>query len=213
MSDGCATMESLRLTDLQAEALCEIFNVGIGQAANALSEMIGDEVELAVPELKCLSIEQALKQLEIDAPLRLSAVRQRFNGIFSGDALLIFPHNDSLELVRNILGIELSLDQLSDLEEDALIEVGNVILNACFCSISDMLGCELIGDIPRHFQGPCREIMATDTMTEVSIVIELSMRFCIPGHNVKGMISFVMTLPELQNFLETVDDYLSPYNR
>ena len=58
-------------------------------------------------------------------------------GPFSGRALLIFPEAQSLELVRSIVGAEHSLEDVIDLEQEALAETGNIILNACLATIAN----------------------------------------------------------------------------
>lgn len=52
------------------------------------------------------------------------------NGAFSGRALLIFPETNNLELVRAVVERQLSLDDIVDLEDKALAETGNIILNS-----------------------------------------------------------------------------------
>ncbi len=54
--------------------------------------------------------------------------------------MLVFPEVHSLELVRSLLKENVPLDSLTDLEQEALMEVGNIILNACLGSISNALG-------------------------------------------------------------------------
>jgi hypothetical protein len=70
---------------------------------------------------------------------KLVAVQQSFEGPFSGRALLIFPEAQSLELVRSIVGEEHSLEDVIDLEQEALAETGNIILNACLATIANVL--------------------------------------------------------------------------
>jgi len=50
------------------------------------------------------------------------AIRQDFTGAFSGRALLIFPEASSLELVRVVVGRQLSLEDIVNLEDEALAE-------------------------------------------------------------------------------------------
>lgn len=40
------------LTDLQRDALLEIFNIGVGNAANSMSQLINEEIRLSVPKLQ-----------------------------------------------------------------------------------------------------------------------------------------------------------------
>ncbi|NRA85529.1 MAG: chemotaxis protein CheC, partial [Gammaproteobacteria bacterium] len=42
------------------DTLSELFNIGMGKAANSLSEMLSDEIILTVPQLECMSYEEAM---------------------------------------------------------------------------------------------------------------------------------------------------------
>ena len=59
-------------------------------------------------------------------------MQQSFEGPFSGRALLIFPEAQSLELVRSIVGEEHSLEDVIDLEQEALAETGQHYLERLF---------------------------------------------------------------------------------
>ena len=67
---------------------------------------------------------------------KLVAIRQDFSGAFSGRALLIFPEASSLELVRVVVGRQLSLEDIVNLEDEALAETGNIILNSWVATIA-----------------------------------------------------------------------------
>ena len=78
----------------------------------------------------------------------LVAVRQDFSGVFSGRALLIFPEASSLELVRVVVGRQLALEDIVDLEDEALAETGNIILNSWVATIANLLKKNLKMSLP-----------------------------------------------------------------
>ena len=75
-------------------------NMGMGAAAASLSEMIDDEVGLSVPFVEIMTKEQVVRHF---GESRISGVKETFSGVFWGEALLLFPELNSLELVRAIL--------------------------------------------------------------------------------------------------------------
>ena len=123
------TDEVDELTDIEQDALAEIANMGVSRAANSLRQMVGEEVLLSVPAVKIVTRQAASKLVERNDATKLVAVQQSFEGPFAGRALLIFPEAQSLELVRAIVGDEHSLEDVIDLEQEALAETGNIILN------------------------------------------------------------------------------------
>ncbi|MBF0285170.1 MAG: hypothetical protein HQL51_12030 [Magnetococcales bacterium] len=66
-------------------------------------------------------------------------MRQCFTGELEGAALLIFPSANSLQLVRELLHDDAPLETLPQLEQETLLDVGNIILNAFLASFTQML--------------------------------------------------------------------------
>ena len=93
----------IKLTELQKDALGELFNIGMGRASASLSEMVGEEVELSVPLVEILPYSEAIENISITVGQEVTAVRETFKGAFWGDALLLFPENQSLQLVKALL--------------------------------------------------------------------------------------------------------------
>ncbi len=83
----------------------------------------------------------------------LVAVHQVFEGEITGRALLIFPEERSLELVRAVVGSELSLEEIIELEQEALAETGNIILNSCLATIANSLESNLKISLPEVLRG------------------------------------------------------------
>src|SRR5207342_2997997 len=96
---------------------------------------------------------EAIELLGRQESNRLVAVHQVFEGDITGRALLIFPETNSLELVRAVTGGELSLEDIIELEQEALAETGNVILNGCLATIANMLQRSLKMSLPEVLRG------------------------------------------------------------
>src|SRR5690242_11444532 len=133
------TIDASALSETEQDALAEIANIGVSRAAASLRQMVGEQVMLAVPAVNIVSRQAASRLVERGNAPKLVAVQQSFEGPFSGRALLIFPEAHSLELVRSIVGDEHSLEDIIDLEHEALAETGNIILNGCLATIANVL--------------------------------------------------------------------------
>src|SRR6202012_4382364 len=119
---GAMTLGASELTEIEQDALAEIAHMGVSRAANSLRQMVGEQVLLSVPSVTIVTREAAAKLVERNNAKKLVAVQQSFEGPFAGRALLIFPEAQSLELVRSIVGDEHSLEDVIDLEQEALAE-------------------------------------------------------------------------------------------
>lgn len=143
----------LTWTTVEKDSIAELLNLGMGQAARALSELLQEEVLLSIPQIEIVSRANATEFLTKLAPRELVSVRQEFGGAFGGNAILLFSENDSLELVRALLADEILLEDLPDLEQEAVSEVGNIVLNACLSSLADALGQEIPTNLPKYHKG------------------------------------------------------------
>ena len=66
---------------------------------------------------------------------------------------MIFPEAQSLELVRAIVAGDHSLEDVIDLEQEALAETGNIILNACLATIANVLRRTMRMSLPSVLRG------------------------------------------------------------
>ena len=62
------------LDELHQDMLTELFNLGMGNAANALSEMVNEEVLLSIPEVLFMDKAELTKVLEKDSGGHISGV-------------------------------------------------------------------------------------------------------------------------------------------
>jgi chemotaxis protein CheC len=200
--------ENIQLTELQRDAITELLNIGMGQAANSLSEMVGEEVELSVPSLELLTRQSVAERLHRESPKRIVAVKQNFQGPFWGEALLLFPEEKSLALVRALIKQEVPLEVLIELEQDALTEVGNIILNACLSSLANILTADLMSELPKYLTGTAFEVLNADKARTQEVVMFLRMDFALHSQDIDGYVAFILEIPSIENFKEDVDKYL-----
>lgn len=190
--------------ELEHDAVTEILNIAIGQAADSLSRLIGDEVTLSVPFVDFLSPEQGAERLDMaTGRFECVAIRQQFRGSFSGDILLIFPEDKSLDLVRSMLSDAVPLDQLTELEQEALLEVGNIILNACLGSLANQLGIAIESSLPVYIRGRGAQILDSSHVT-TELVMFLQVDFSLARKGGRGYLAFVMDIASACNFSDAV---------
>ncbi len=187
------------LDEFFIDAVAEVINVGMGSAAASLSEMVNEEVKLSVPGVEFVTRSDAEDIIGNRTKSNLSGVKQHFDGAFSGDAILLFPEKQSLELIRAVVGDDVTLDDLTEMEQDAMKEIGNVILNACLCGMADMFGQQLRGEIPGYVKGTVKQIFTSENknMPEQDIVLLLKMDFAIEQKNIQGYVTFLMDMASI----------------
>jgi chemotaxis protein CheC len=203
------TAESVALAELERDALTEIVNIGVSRAASNLRKMIGGEVLLSVPSIEVVSQRRAARLISEREVSELIAVRQNFQGPFSGCALLIFPEANSLELVRAVTGGELSAQELVEMEHEALAETGNVILNSCLATMANMLKRSLTMTIPEVIRGSGATLFNVDeNASSEGLVLFLYIDFAVRKHDLRGYIAMIMDLPALTTLKELLGEFI-----
>jgi len=199
------------LDEFYVDAVAEVLNVGMGSAAASLSEMISDEVKLSVPAVEFVTRLVAANHISDKAKTDVSGVHQNFTGAFGGDAMLIFPEEQSLQLVRAVLQQDdMTLEDLTEMEQEAMTEIGNVILNSCLCSMADMFGKEMRGEIPEFVHGSVQQVFSDEgglAHTE-AIVLLLNMDFSVDKKNIQGYVTFLMDVAEVKQFKLSIQQFL-----
>ncbi len=198
----------IAISELQRDALGEIFNIGVGRAASSLSQIVNDEILITAPEVHLLSPTEATAMVVGEQSHKCSTVSQTFTGPFVARAVLVFPENNALEIIRLMIGEHLTLDELSEFEQEAMSEVGNIILNATFSAVADMVGIELQGSLPDHRFGDARALLMEDCKEE-SVILVIQANLMIRKQQIEGHIVFVLSVRSLHHLLEAVDRYLS----
>ena len=186
------------LTAFELDALTELVNIGVSRAAASLRELVGEQVLLSVPNVLLVSRSRAVEILAEREPSRLVAVHQVFEGDITGRALLIFPETKSLELVRAVTGGELPLEDIIELEQEALAETGNIILNGCLATIANMLQRSLRMSLPEILRGEGNDLFDLEPPPEAGdVVMFLYINFAVRERDIQGYIAMLMDMPSL----------------
>ena len=117
----------------QLDALAEIVNVGMGQAAAALAELLGAFLEISVPVSQ--SLEEYLQaQHRSSCAETALLVQQAFTGDLRGETIAVFDEKQMDEL-RSLLGA--SSHESSD--HELVLEMSNILIGAAMTSIGSQL--------------------------------------------------------------------------
>ncbi|WP_375410147.1 chemotaxis protein CheX [uncultured Methylobacterium sp.] len=203
------TPATVDLTELQRDAFTELVNIGVSKAAASLRKMIGVQVLLSVPAVEIVSRAQAARMIGEREASELVVVQQDFTGAFAGRALLIFPQENGRELVRAVAGEELSAEEVAELEDEALTETGNVILNGCLATMANLLQRTLTMSLPEVTRGDGPRIFRPigDDGTD-SLVLFLYINFAVRERDIRGYIAMLMDLPSLENLKVLIDEFV-----
>ena len=201
--------QTILLDDLERDALTELVNIGVSRAAANLRKMVGEQVLLSVPSVEVVTRDGATTLIQERESGELVAVRQDFEGVFSGRALLIFPQSNSMALVHAVTGGALSADDAIDMEDEALAETGNVVLNSCLATMANMLQRPLTMSLPEVIRGDGAMLFKlAPESADGGVVLFLYINFAINDRDIRGYIAMLMDLPSLQALKGLIADFI-----
>jgi chemotaxis protein CheC len=128
-------------SELQRSALLEIANIGSGNAATALSQLLGKPVEITYAEALLATLAEAADK--IGAAAAPSAVVDTPVADDGGKVLLLFPDGAGEQLCE-LFGTRLD----DEMGRSALREVGNILASSYLNAVVEMTGMELAPQPP-----------------------------------------------------------------
>ena len=137
-----------KLTELEKDAMREVGYIGAGHAATALSKLVGQRVDVSIPVAAAVPLTQLPEMLGGMEEL-VTGVYLPLTGDIEGSVLLVFPQRSALTLADLLMKREVgTATTLSEIDQSALKEVGNILSGNCLTALSQFLGMKLVEHIP-----------------------------------------------------------------
>ena len=136
------------LNDMQIDVLREVGNIGSGNAATALSSMVGKMIDIEVPKVAILDFNDAINA--VGGPEKVIAgILIRINGDIEGMIMFLFEEN-LIGLIEKTFFGEAPKDifSLSEAENSALNEMGNIMAGSYVNAIAQLAGMTIDIEVP-----------------------------------------------------------------
>ena len=140
--------EVLSLSPMQLDALREIGNIGAGNAATALSQIINRKIDMSVPRLNILPLSE-VPDVVGGADTMVAGVYLRVFGPAPSSILFLLPRDSAFSLVDMAMGRERgTTDILNAMDESALMEIGNILAGSFLNALSYFTKMTLLPSLP-----------------------------------------------------------------
>ena len=195
----------MQLTMSQTDAITELINIGYARAAGALSELTGHRIILEVPQVTVHPIERIGALLGEYLSGEVASVHQVFSGPVGGNALLLLDQEAATLLNRLLLnGNSYNLGDAA--AKEVLIEVGNIVLNACLGVFGNLLQVQVTFAVPRLHIESLDRVLASITVgkEELHYGLMVQTKFALRGSNVSGYLVIVLGVTSLDNLINAV---------
>ena len=141
-------IDEFNLTPNQLDAMREIGNVGAGNAATALSQVLNKKIDMNVPKVSLIPIED-VPDLVGGPDALIVAVFLRVYGKAPGNILFLMPKENAFFMVDDLMGRPHGTTQeLGEMEVSALKEVGNILTGSYLNSFFHFTNIAMIPSIP-----------------------------------------------------------------
>ncbi len=118
--------------DPKIEALQELSNIGVGHAATALSQLLNRRVDMSIPRVRFVKIEEVSEYLSTSPEDVVAGIYQETSEDENGqlNLLLIFDYNSVHQLLQALISgsVPRNLEELDDFAKSILLETGNILL-------------------------------------------------------------------------------------
>lgn len=136
------------LSTLQLDALKEVGNIGAGNAANALSLMLQKKVDISIPQVKIVPLEDVPDILGGPENIVIG-IFLRVEGAAPGSVMFLLPEKQALELIDMLMMRGKGATQhLGEMEQSALKEIGNILTASYLNALAHLTRLSLQPSIP-----------------------------------------------------------------
>ncbi|HCW53658.1 MAG TPA: CheY-P-specific phosphatase CheC [Clostridium sp.] len=136
-------MEYSELNGVQLDALKEVSNIGAGNAATALSMMLNKKVDMTVPAVNVIKLQDIL---ELDGEEEVAGTVVRVLGDIAGNILLVFEKDTSENIISRLVGSKEAPN--SEIGRSVLCEIANIISASYMNSIAQLTNLVIAPSVP-----------------------------------------------------------------
>lgn len=136
---------NIYLTETEKDALKEIGNIGIGNAATAISKLINKKVKISLTKIEL----EKTDNIELESN-DLVGTKMLITGDIGGVCTVIFDKKQADILVCDVIKGQKMTEQQNQTKE-VLNETANIIAGAYLSSLGDFLSKKMFPQIPQYF--------------------------------------------------------------
>jgi chemotaxis protein CheC len=187
------------LNEDQRDALQELMNISMGQAANALARLIDAQITLSIPKIVVVSASEFHAIFQSD---NYWFTRQSFLGLVKGEVLTLMAKAGT-ETMGGLLDYPVPLNETS--QDELLLELANILAGACLNVFSSQLDLNTKLSMPTIFSEQMRKAETYRWISTLLMEVEFQLEatafdsrvvICLEGQSVNVLIDKLNQLLE-----------------
>ena len=197
----------MQLTEQQHDALVELINIAFSRTAASLSELTDQRVLLDAPQVEVSPLADLNSRLAPQVPDNVATVHQPFAGPMDGDAFLVLSYSDAVILTKLLTDEPtIKTDRLDTSAREVLVEVGNILLNACLGMFGNLLQMHITFAVPRlHVEAlhALLDSVLTKQPQQYALIVFTSFR--LRDSEVSGYLVIVLGVASFEALLQAIE--------
>lgn len=192
-------MEYSEFSPFHLDAISEVVNIGAGNAATALSEMLGKPVEMGIPNVELASIYEVPERFG-HVEEHVAAIYTHGEGAFPCNLIFIQNEDAAQDLVDAVFMSRMNTDGREfplEMRDSALGELGNIVLSSFLNAVSRMIGSDAISvsvpGVAHDMLGAILEFVASifAQAGEMALLVNTTLQLEQGGTGLKGNLMMV----------------------
>jgi len=132
------------------DVLKEIGNIGAGNATTALASMLQCRIDMAVPEVKLIEVDELAESLGGKERV-MTAIFLEVEGDITGDIIFLLEQGSARFLVSKLMGMDMEGKEFTEMELSCVKEISNIIAGSYLNSLSTLTNLKIYPSVP-HLQ-------------------------------------------------------------
>ncbi len=130
------------------DVLKEIGNIGAGNATTALSSMLGEKVDMAVPKVRLMEFKDVGTTMGGEEQI-VAGIYLVVDGDIHGSIMFVQRKESAKTMISKLMGMPSEQpDEFSEMELSALKEIGNIITGAYLNSLATLTNLTIFPSVP-----------------------------------------------------------------
>ena len=191
------------LSPVQLDVLKEIGNIGSGNAATALSQLLGRSIDMQVPQVRLMDVADAIESL--GSPDKLVGILIRLKGDADGMIMFLLEEAFAKTIITGLMGERsFSLYEMSADDISVLSEIGNIMGGSYVNAIANLSGMTIDMSVPAlttDMLGAIMTVPATELSEAYERVLMISEQFLIDSVEIQSDMLLIPTVESLRTLL------------
>lgn len=184
-------MSSFEYSPIELDVIKELANIGGGNAASSISQLINKPVAMTVPVVEIISYDELFAEV-MEADTLVDSVCMKMTGSGEGDFLFITEEEATEKIIDMIIpdGVEIT----DEIKTSALKELVNILVTSYLNAVAKLIDKNLISSIPIYVRDMFGAILSSvyiDSEQYDENVIIIKNEFLYEGNKMESSLYFV----------------------